>query len=77
MVVHAFHPSTWEAEAGGFLISEFEASLVHKMSSRTARVIQRNPVLKNKKTKQNKQKTNKQTNKNKKKESQFLTLARV
>jgi hypothetical protein len=29
-------------------ISEFEASLVYKVSSRTARAIQRNPVLKNK-----------------------------
>jgi hypothetical protein len=27
-------------------ISEFEASLVYKVSSRTARAIQRNPVLK-------------------------------
>jgi hypothetical protein len=27
-------------------ISEFEASLVYKVSSRTARVIQRNPVSK-------------------------------
>jgi hypothetical protein len=36
-------------------ISEFEASLVYKVSSRTARAIQRNPVLKN-----NKQ-TNEQT----------------
>jgi hypothetical protein len=33
-------------------ISEFKASLVYKVSSRTARAIQRNPVLKNK-TKQN------------------------
>jgi hypothetical protein len=31
-------------------ISEFEASLVYKVSSRTARAIQRNPVSKNKKT---------------------------
>jgi hypothetical protein len=31
-------------------ISEFEASLVYKVSSRTARAIQRNPVLKNKQT---------------------------
>jgi hypothetical protein len=37
-------------------ISEFEASLVYKVSSRTARAIQRNPVSKNKQT-------NKQTNK--------------
>ena len=33
----------------GKQISEFERSLVYKESSRTARVIQRNPVLKNKK----------------------------
>jgi hypothetical protein len=51
MVAHAFNPSTQEAEAGGFLSSEFEASLVYKVSSRTARAIKRNPVLKKKKTK--------------------------
>jgi hypothetical protein len=44
----------------GRQISEFEASLVHKVSSRTARDIQRNPVSKNKNKKQTK---NKQTNK--------------
>jgi hypothetical protein len=54
----AFNPSTWEAEAGGFL--EFKASLVYKVSSRTARATQRNPVLKkqkqtNKKTPRNNQ----------------------
>ena len=32
----------------GRRISEFKASLVYKGSSRTARTIQRNPVLKNK-----------------------------
>jgi hypothetical protein len=31
--------------------SEFEASLVYKVSSRTARAIQRNPVSKNEKIK--------------------------
>jgi hypothetical protein len=41
-------------------ISEFEASLVYKVSSRTAKAIQRNPVSKNK-TKQNKTKNKKQT----------------
>jgi hypothetical protein len=48
----------------GRQISEFEASLVYKVSSRTAKATQRNPVLG--KTKQNKHKhkqTNKQTNK--------------
>jgi hypothetical protein len=47
-------------------ISEFEASLVYRVRSRTARVLQRNPV---KKTKQNK--TKKQTNK-KTKQNPFL-----
>jgi hypothetical protein len=53
VVVPAFNPNTWEAEAGRFLM--FEASLVYRVSSRTARATQRNPVSK----KQNKQ-TNKQ-----------------
>jgi hypothetical protein len=39
----------------GRRISEFEASLVYRVSSRTARATQRNPVLKDK-TKQNKTK---------------------
>jgi hypothetical protein len=48
----------------GRRISEFEASLVYKVSSRTARAIQRNPVSgKTKKTK----KTNNNNNKNKNK----------
>jgi hypothetical protein len=38
----------------GRRISEFEASLVYKVSSRTARAIQRKPVLKNQKTKKKK-----------------------
>jgi hypothetical protein len=42
----------------GRRVSEFEASLVYRVSSRTARATQRNPVLKNK-TKQNKTKQNK------------------
>jgi hypothetical protein len=49
VVAHAFNPSTWEAE--GRQISEFEASLVYRVSSRTARAIQRNPVSKNQKKK--------------------------
>jgi hypothetical protein len=47
VVVHAFNPSTREAEAGRFLSSR--PSLVYKVSSRTARATQRNPVLKKKK----------------------------
>jgi hypothetical protein len=39
--------STQHLEGRGRQISEFEASLVYKVSSRTARAIQRNPVLKN------------------------------
>jgi hypothetical protein len=35
----------------GRQISKFEASLVYRVSSRTARTIQRNPVSKNKKIK--------------------------
>jgi hypothetical protein len=45
---------TWEAEAGGFF--EFGASLVYKVSSRTARAIQRNPISKNKQKQKNKNK---------------------
>jgi hypothetical protein len=44
----AFNFSTWEAE--GRKISEFEVSLVYRVSSRTARVTQRSPVLKKQKT---------------------------
>jgi hypothetical protein len=52
----------------GRQISEFEASLVYKVRSRTARVIQRNPV--SKKTKNKKQKTKTKTNKQKKKKKE-------
>ncbi|EGV97629.1 hypothetical protein I79_014964 [Cricetulus griseus] len=41
VVEHAFSPSTREVEAGR---SEFEASLVYKVSSRAARAKQRNPI---------------------------------
>jgi hypothetical protein len=34
LVVQTFNPNTWEAEAD---ISEFKASLVYRVSSRTAR----------------------------------------
>ena len=36
-------------------ISEFEVSLVYRVSSRTARAIQRNPVSKNQKKKKKKE----------------------
>jgi hypothetical protein len=47
MVVHAFNPNTQEAVRQ---ISEFKASLVYRVSSRTATATQRNPVSKNKQT---------------------------
>jgi hypothetical protein len=56
VVAHAFHPSTWEAEAGKSLSSRLAWST--KVSCSTARATQRNSVLKNK-TKQNKTKQNK------------------
>jgi hypothetical protein len=43
----------------GRRISEFEASLVYKVSSRTARATQRNPASKNKNKNKNKTKTKK------------------
>jgi hypothetical protein len=50
----------------GRQISEFEASLVYKVSSRTARDTQRNSVFKNQKPKTKKQNKTKQKQKNKK-----------
>jgi hypothetical protein len=41
----------------GRWISEFKASLVYRVSSRTARATQRNPVSKNQKKKKKRQKT--------------------
>jgi hypothetical protein len=60
----------------GRWISEFEASLVYKLSSRTARAIQRNPISKNQKPKtkkKQKQKNKKQTNKQKNKQTKKKT----
>ena len=45
VAVHTFNPSTQEAEKQVDLC-EFEASLVYRESSRTARATQRNPVSK-------------------------------
>ena len=61
VVALACNPSTLRGR--GRQISEFEASLVYRVSSRTARGIQRDPVLK--KNAKNKQ-TNKQRTKRKK-----------
>jgi hypothetical protein len=40
--LHSFNSSTWQGGRGRW-ISEFEASLVYRVSSRTARATQRNP----------------------------------
>jgi hypothetical protein len=50
--------------------SEFKASLVYKVSSRTARAIQRNPVLE----KNKKQKTKNKKQKKKERERELLSL---
>jgi hypothetical protein len=47
-------------------ISEFKASLVYSMSSRTARAIQRNPVSKKKKKKKERKKEKKRKEKKRK-----------
>jgi hypothetical protein len=52
------NPSTWEAEVVGFLSSRAAWS---RVSSRTARAIQRNPVSKNKNKNKTKQKKEKET----------------
>ena len=44
MLAHTFDPNTYEAEQTD--ICEFKASLIYKVSSRTARATQRHPVLK-------------------------------
>jgi hypothetical protein len=53
MVAYAFSPSMSFVPA--CLFSEFNASLVFRASSKTARATQRNPVLKKSKQKPNKQ----------------------
>jgi hypothetical protein len=45
------HLESQHSGGRGRWISELEASLVYKVSSRTTRAIQRNPVLKNQKKK--------------------------
>jgi hypothetical protein len=52
VVMHAFNPSTWEAEAGGFLSSRPAWST--KLSSKTARATQTNPFSKTPKKKKKK-----------------------
>jgi hypothetical protein len=69
MVAHSFNSSR------GRWISEFEASLVYKVSSRTARAIKRNPVSKKQnKTKQKNSTTNTTNNKTNKQTKTCVTL---
>jgi hypothetical protein len=57
VVYYKYYSAIANNEFRGRQISEFEASLVYKVSSRTARAIQKNPVSKNRKQ------TNNQTKK--------------
>ena len=56
VVLHSFKSQHFRGRGRGRWISEFEASLLYRVSSRTARATQRNPVSKNERT--NKQKNN-------------------
>ena len=58
--------TTQHSGGRGRQISEFEASVVYKVSSRTARATQRKPVSKKKKQKQKKQNKPKKKKKQKK-----------
>jgi hypothetical protein len=53
------HLKSQHLRGRGRWISEFEASLVYRVSSRTARATQRNPVSKNQKKKKERKKQNK------------------
>jgi hypothetical protein len=57
MVVQAFNPRTWEAEAGGFL--SLRPPWSTKVSSRTARAIEKSCLKKTKKQKNKKKKERK------------------
>ena len=47
-MVHSFSPSTGELRDRQTILYEFEVSLVFRVSSKTAKATQRNPVSKNK-----------------------------
>jgi hypothetical protein len=74
VVAHTF--KSQHLEGRGRRISEFEASLVYRVSSRTARATQRNPVSKNqkKKKKRKKEKRNKNKIKRKMEGAEWLVL---
>jgi hypothetical protein len=62
---------------GGRRISEFEASLVYRVSSRTARVTQRNPVSKHTKKKKKKKERKKRKEKKKRKGTGFYGIIKI
>jgi hypothetical protein len=66
-VTHTFNGALQEAE-----ISEFKASLIYRVSSRSTRARQRNPVSKTEN--QTKTKQNKKANKNAKQQNQSAYL---
>jgi hypothetical protein len=57
----------------GRQISEFEASLVYRVSSRTARATQRNPVSKNQKTKNRERDRQRQRDRQRERETETET----
>jgi hypothetical protein len=61
----------------GRRISEFEASLVYRVSSRTARAIQRNPVSKNQKKERKKERKKKERKKRKERNCKTSSLQRA
>jgi hypothetical protein len=65
VVVHAFNPSTWEAEAGGFLSSRPAWTTDLQSEFQDSQGYTKKPCLKKQKQKQK----NKKTKKKKKKES--------
>jgi hypothetical protein len=68
---HCEHCHPWAGILGfykkGRQISEFKASLVYRVSSRTARATQRNPVLKHQKKKRKRKKEEKKEKEKEKK----------
>ena len=67
MVVHTFNPSTQEAEAGRFLSLRPAWS---RVSSRTARATQRNPVSKTRKKRKKRSKRRRRRRKKRKRQKE-------
>jgi hypothetical protein len=66
-VAHTFNPNKGKAEAGGSL---FKASLVYRVSSRTAKATEKHCLKKKKKKQTNKKQKQKQNKKNPKNKKQ-------